>query len=196
MCPWCYLGNVRLKKAIAQLDDPSSVEVRTRSFELDPFATEVPRSNLEYLAEKYMVSEDEAAQMDARLAGLCAEEGVNFAVPRPTANSFNLHRAVWLARDYGAGEALFDKLQFALFREGVDVFGIDHLVAESVAVGVPENRAREVLEGKEFSEEVRADESEAQEIGITGVPFLVLDRKFAVPGAASVEQYATVLRQT
>lgn len=193
VCPWCYIGNVRLKKAIAQLDDPESVAVRTRSFELDPFATEVPRSNLEYLSEKYVISQDEAREMDARLASLCEAEGVPFVTDRPTANSFNLHRAVWLAREHGAGEALFDKLQFALFGNGEDVFGVERLVADSVELGVPEDRVRGVLAGKEFSEEVRADEAEAREIGVTGVPFLVLDRRYAVPGAASVEQYLGVL---
>lgn len=193
VCPWCYLGNVRLKKAIAQLDEPSAAEVRTRSFQLDPFATEVPRSNLEYLSEKFAVSEEDALAMDARLAALCEAEGVPFATRRPTANSFNLHRAVWLAREYDAGEALFDKLQFALFRDGADVFGVERLVADSVELGVPEDRVREVLGGKEYGDEVRGDIAEAEAIGITGVPFLVLDRKYAIPGAASVEQYYGVL---
>ena len=189
VCPWCYLGNVRLKKAIERLDDPASVSVRTRSFELDQFATEVPRDNLEYLAEKFMVSVEEARGMDERLAALAADDGVPFKIGRPTANSFDLHRAVYLAREYGVGEQLFDKLQFALFGEGVNVFDHEHLIAASAELGVPEDRIRALLDGDEFGEDVRRDEAEAQQIGIGGVPFAVGDRTWAIPGAASADQY-------
>jgi predicted DsbA family dithiol-disulfide isomerase len=193
VCPWCYLGNVRLKKAIARLDDPSSVTVRTRAFELNPFDSQVPRDNLEYLSEKYMVSAEEARGMDERIAAMAAEDGVPFTIGRPTANSFDLHRAVYLAREHCAGEQLFDKLQFALFGEGVNVFEHELLVADSVELGVPEERIRGVLNGTEFSDQVRADENEAEQIGIGGVPFAVIDRRWAIPGAAATDQYFEVL---
>lgn len=189
VCPWCYLGNVRLKKAVERLDDPNAVSIRTRAFELDPYASTTPKSNLTYLAEKFGVTEEEAAAMDGRLAGLAKEEGVPFAIGRPSANSFDLHRVVYLAREYGVGETLFDELQFALFGEAADVFDHEYLIAEAVALGVPRERVVALLEGDEFAELVRADEAEAQQIGVTGVPFAVLDRRYAIPGAASVDQY-------
>jgi predicted DsbA family dithiol-disulfide isomerase len=193
VCPWCYLGNVRLKKAIELLDDSTSVSVRTRSFELNPDASTVPRSNLVYLSEKFGITEDEAAQMDARLAGLAAEDGVPFVTDRPTASSFDLHRVVWLARTYEVGEQLFDELQFTLFGDGANVFDHEYLLSKATALGVPAERVEAVLSGDEFAAEVRRDEIEAQQIGVAGVPFAVIDRRYAIPGAASVEQYNSVL---
>lgn len=193
VCPWCYLGNVRLKKAIERLDDPSSVNVRTRSFELDPNASSTPQSNLTYLAAKFGVTEARAAEMDDGLATRAQEEGVPYVIGRPSANSFDLHRVVHLAREYGVAEALFDELQFALFGEGANVFGGEHLLREGTALGIPRERIEALLESDEYADAVRADESEAQQLGVTGVPFAVIDRRYAIPGAASVEQYLGVL---
>jgi predicted DsbA family dithiol-disulfide isomerase len=193
VCPWCYLGNVRLKKAIERLDDAREVNVRTRSFELNPDAGASPVNNLAYLSEKFGVSEPEAVEMDSRLAALAAEEGVPFKIGRPTANSFDLHRVVWLAREYGLGEQLFDELQFSLFGAGEDVFDHKALVGKAEDFGIPVARTREVLAGDEFADAVRADQSMAAQIGVGGVPFAVVDRRYAIPGAASVEQYFGVL---
>jgi predicted DsbA family dithiol-disulfide isomerase len=193
VCPWCYLGNVRLKKAIERLDDGIEVEVRTRSFELNQAASIEPVDNIDYLVEKFGVSRDEAIGMDSRLAGLAKEEGVPFTIGRPSANSFDLHRIVWLAREYELGEILFDELQFSLFGEGANVFDHEVLVAKSVALGIPEERVRDVIGGDAFADFVRADEAQAQLIGVTGVPFAVIDHKYAIPGAASVDQYFSVI---
>lgn len=193
VCPWCYLGNVRLKNAIERLNGAREVEVQTRSFELNPEASMKPMDNIDYLVEKFGVSRDEAVAMDSRLAGLAEEEGVLYTIGRPSANSFDLHRAVWLAREYELGEQLFDELQFSLFGEGANVFDHAVLVAKSEALGIPAARVREVLDGDAFADFVRADEAQATLIGVTGVPFAVIDHEYAIPGAASVDQYFGVI---
>jgi predicted DsbA family dithiol-disulfide isomerase len=195
VCPWCYLGNVRLKKAIEQLGDAGEVEVRTRSFELNPEAGTTPVDNIDYLVKKFGVSRDEAIGMDSRLAGLAEEEGVPYTIGRPSANSFDLHRVVWLAREYELGEQLFDELQFTLFGEAANVFDHEALVAKSEALGIPAARVRDVLEGDAFADFVRADEAQAQLIGVTGVPFAVLNHRYAIPGAASVDQYLRAITE-
>lgn len=193
VCPWCYLGNVRLKKAIERLGGERKVTVRTRSFELNQDAGTTPIDNIDYLVDKFGVSRDEAIGMDSKLAELAEAEGVPFKIGRPSANSFDLHRTVWLAREYDLGEQLFDELQFSLFGEAANVFDHEVLVAKSVALGIPEERVREVLRGDAFADFVRADEAQAQLIGVTGVPFAVINHKYAIPGAASVDQYFEVL---
>lgn len=193
VCPWCYLGNVRLKKAIERLNGKREVIVRTRSFELNQEASTTPVDNIDYLVEKFGVSRDEAIGMDSKLAGLAEEEGVPFVIGRPSANSFDLHRTVWLAREYELAEQLFDELQFSLFGEAANVFDHEVLVAKSVALGIPEERVRDVLGGDAFADFVRADEAQAQLIGVTGVPFAVINHKYAIPGAASVDQYFGVI---
>jgi predicted DsbA family dithiol-disulfide isomerase len=195
VCPWCYLGNVRLKKAIEQLGGGREVLVRTRSFELNPDASKATVDNLDYLREKFGVSTDEAVSMDRRLAGLAEAEHAPFTIGRPTANSFDLHRVVWLAREYDLAEQLFDELQFSLFGSGTDVFDRGILIAKAHALGIPEDRVRELLDSDEYADAVRADESTAAQLGVSGVPFAVIDHRYAIPGAASVDQYLGVLRQ-
>lgn len=195
VCPWCYIGNVRLKKAIASLDDPTSVTLRTRSFELDPTVESTPRPNLERLAEKYGVNSEEAHAMESRIAALAEEEGVPFEFERVSANSFDLHRLVHMAREFELSEQLFDRLQFAFFGEGANVFDHAVLTREAVALGVPEERVAELLVSNDYEHEVRADEEEARRIGVSGVPFAVLERKWAIPGAVATEQYAKALKE-
>lgn len=195
VCPWCYIGSVRLAKAIASLADPGSVRLRTRSFELDPLVSSEPRPNLERLAEKYRVSAEDAFAMEERIATLAAEEGVPFEFERPSANSFDLHRMVWLAREFGSGEQLFTRLQSLFFGEGADVFAGELLVREAAAAGVPEDRATELLASDEYASEVRRDEQAARDIGITGVPFTVLSGRWAIPGAVASEQYREAIEK-
>lgn len=195
VCPWCYIGNVRLKQAIDQLDDPNAIAVRTRSFELDPFAPVEPRPNLERLAEKYGVSAAEARAMEDRVAAQAAASDAPFEYERPSANSFDLHRLVWLAREFELGEALFDRLQYAFFGKGENVFDHATLAHHASELGLPSDRVTALLSGDEFESEVRADEERAHEIGVTGVPFAVLAGKWAIPGAASAEQYRDAIER-
>lgn len=195
ICPWCYIGNVRLKKAIAQLDDPSAVTVRTRSFELDELVPTEPVPNLERLAEKYRLSAEEAHAMESRIADLALAEGVPFEFERPSANSFDLHRTVWLAREFDLGEQLFDRLQSIFFGEGANVFDHDLLVAEATELGVPSDRTIDLLASDDYSDEVRADERQARSIGVSGVPFAVVAGKWAIPGAVATEQYLDALKE-
>lgn len=195
ICPWCYIGNVRLKKAIEQLDEPASIVVRTRSFELDELAPSEPAPNLERLAAKYGVSIDGAMEMELRLAALAEEEGVPFVLERPSANSFDLHRIVWLAREFGVGEELFDRLQQLFFGQGANVFDHALLAAEAEAAGVPADRVAELLASDEYGDEVRADERQAREIGVTGVPFTVLSGKWAIPGAVETDLFHKAVKE-
>lgn len=195
ICPWCYIGNVRLKKAIALFEKPDSVVVRTRSFELDELAPREPAPNLDRLAAKYGVSRVQAMEMELRLAALAEEEGVPFALERPSANSFDLHRMVWLAREFDLGEELFDRLQGLYFGQGVDVFDHAVLTREAEGVGVPTDRVIELLASDEYADEVRTDETEAREIGVTGVPFAVLAGKWAIPGAVATDQFLAALQE-
>lgn len=195
VCPWCYIGAVRLRKAVAAYDDPAAVQWTTRSFELDPFADDVPAPIAQHLAQKYSVSAEEAAQMDARLQALADAEGVPYTSDRKVANSHNLHRVVHLAREFEAGEQLFERLQHLYFGEGADVFSTDLLTREAAELGVPQDRVVDLLASDEYKEAVQSDQNEARQLGVTGVPFTVLARKLAIPGAVSSEQFHDALKK-
>ncbi|MCW3157671.1 DsbA family oxidoreductase [Micropruina sonneratiae] len=195
-CPWCYLGKHRLDTAIAQRPDADRFELRLRSFELDPSASETPEPVHEHLAGKYGASAAQVQAMEARIRDLAVADGLEWSELRSTANSFAVHRLLKYADTQGVGTTFFTALQDGYFAGTLDPFDPDQLVTAATASGLDAAAVRAVLAGDDHADEVRADEAEAQALGATGVPFTVYGRRFATAGAQSVEGYGQVLEQT
>jgi predicted DsbA family dithiol-disulfide isomerase len=196
VCPWCYLGKARLEKALAAFDGRDEVTLTYRSFELDPGWPEelvLPVANV--LSAKYGMSEDQARSADGRVAGLAEAEGLDFNSGRPYGNTFNVHRVLHAGRDAGIGRQLLTAVNKAYFGEGLPVFDAGVLTDVAAGAGMDPGVVAAVLGGDEYADAVRTEESAAQDLGVTGVPFFVFDRRLAVSGAQPVETLAEVLRQ-
>jgi predicted DsbA family dithiol-disulfide isomerase len=196
VCPWCYLGKARLEKALAGFDGRDDVTVTYRSFELDPGWPEelvLPVANV--LSAKYGMSEDQARSAEGRVAGLAEAEGLAFNSGRPYGNTFNVHRVLHAGRDAGIGPQLFTAVNQAYFGEGRPVFDAAVLTDVASRAGMDPGLVAAVLGSDEYADAVRAEESAAHDLGVTGVPFFVFDRRLAVSGAQPVETFAEVLRQ-
>jgi len=194
-CPWCYIGAARLTKAVAASPHAGSVDVVTRSFELDPQAPTDVRPLREFLAAKMGVTTAQAAQMEGQMSALAAQDDLPYAADRVHGNTFDAHRVHHLARSLDLGDAVFRALQEGLFSGRKDAYDHAFLIEAAVGAGVARPRVEEVLAGGEFADAVRADEAEARRLRITGVPFAVLDGRLGVPGAVSVEGYAQAIEQ-
>jgi predicted DsbA family dithiol-disulfide isomerase len=197
-CPWCYIGKRRFESAVAQLPHP--VEVTWRSFELDPGAVagraRSDRSYAERLGAKYGKTVEEAQGMLDSMTATAATEGLDFHFERVQAgNTFDAHRLLHLAADRGVQDALKERLVHAYFTEGAPVDDHPTLVRLAVEAGLDRDEAAQVLTAGTFADEVRADEAEAHALGITGVPFFVLDRRYGVSGAQSAEVLLNALRE-
>ncbi|WP_438488620.1 DsbA family oxidoreductase [Streptomyces sp. S186] len=192
-CPWCYVGKARFEAGLAAFAGRADVEVVHRSFELDPAApppTDIPV--LDMLAAKYGVSREQAEAMEARVAEAAAGEGLDYRSDRVHGNTFDLHRLLHLAKAHGVQDALLTALYRANFAEARPLGDAAVLTGIAVAAGVPEEEAARVLADPDaYAEEVRADERTAAELGATGVPFVVIDRRYGISGA----QPADVFRQ-
>ena len=208
-CPWCYVGKRRFEAAMQSFAHANKVRVIWRSFELDPGA---PREHTEpqpeLLARKYRTSVDEARRMNARMTDAAAAEGLTFALDQvKVGNTFDAHRLLHFAasedtrQDRAAGgeslfrEALGERLFAAYLGEGASLGDTDTLVTLATAVGLDEAAVRSVLSSQAFADAVRHDEAEAQTIGVTGVPFFVLDGKYGVSGAQSPDVLGAALSQ-
>ena len=102
VCPWCYIGNARFSRALADFEHRDEVDVVYRSFELDPSIPEGRATPiLDVLASKYDMSEAQARQAEARVAALAEAEGLDFTVDRALGNTFDAHRLVHLGREHG-----------------------------------------------------------------------------------------------
>ncbi len=192
VCPWCYIGKRRLEQAIAESAHPADVTVTYHAFELD---AGTPRGDgqtvLEWLAERYGTDLDGAREIAERPATLGRPDGIEINVDRQIrANSFDAHRIVALGLAQGGHAlqaAVLERLYSAHFSEGKPIDDIETLQRLGAEAGLDGRRLSAVLAGNEYSKQVRADEVAATDIGVTGVPFFMANRRVGLSGAHSVE---------
>ena len=195
VCPWCYIGKRRFEAALLRFPHP--VEVEWKSFQLDPTATTAPAgAHVAHLAQKYGRSLGEAQQMVDGVTAAAAGEGLEFRLDQAqSGNTFDAHRLLQLAKDHGVQDALKERLDKAYFTEGEAIADHDTLLRLATEVGLPSDEVSQVLATDRFAADVRHDIAEARELGINGVPFFVIDRRYAVSGAQPAELLRSALEQ-
>ena len=198
VCGWCYIGKRRLETALAQFEHRDDVTVLWHSFELDPTAPAVnPQRTVEMLAAKYGTSLEEA---DSRLAGItqvAAEEGLQYDVADARGgNSFDAHRLIHFAAEQGLGEQVTERLFSAQHCEAEATGDRETLVRLATEAGLQSDDVRAVLDSDRYADAVRADEQAASQIGVRGVPFFVLGRRYGLSGAQPAEVLVQALQQT
>ncbi|MBF6174385.1 DsbA family oxidoreductase [Nocardia blacklockiae] len=198
-CPFCYLGKRRFEQALAEFPHSSEVDVVHRSFELDPT---LPRDHsgpvLAHIAEKYGISEAEAAANERGIAAQAEAAGLRYRTGgRDFGSSFDMHRLLHYALARGRQEQLLDALYRGNFADERPLFGdAERLVELAVEAGLDETDVRAVLADPEaYADAVRADEEQAARFGARGVPFFVFDRRYGVSGAQPPEVFTQVLER-
>jgi len=198
VCPYCYVGKRRFEKALANFEHKDKVTVEYHSFQLYPHAqSHTDKNAYDYLAEIKGITREDSAQMHKFVVSMAAKEGLeyNFDIAKP-ANTFDAHRVIQLAKTHGLGaeaeEALFD----AYFTRGRNI--ADHATLGEIGegIGLSKQVVSEMLASTALSENVLADIQLAQQLGIEGVPFFLLDGKYGVSGAQRVELFSQALRTT
>ena len=195
VCPWCYIGKRRFEKALTSFDH--RVEIVWRSYELNPGAPPLREgSSVERIARKYGMTVEEAAAQYERITDLAAAEGLDYHLDRArSGRSFDAHRLLHLARERGIQDAVKERLLAGYLQEGVAIGLSDELAPLAVSAGLDADAVDAVLASDTYGEEVRVDEARAEEIGITGVPFFVIDGRFAIPGAQDPDTILAVLER-
>ena len=192
VCPWCYIGKRRLEQAVAESAHPADVAVTYHAYELDPH---VPRGDgqtvLQWLADRYGTDLAGAREIAERPATIGRPDGVDIEVDRQLrANSFDAHRMVALGLAQGGPAlqaAVLQRLYSAHFSEGKQIDDIETLQRIGGEAGLDGRRLSAILAADDFAEQVRDDEATAEDIGITGVPFFMANRRVALSGAHSAE---------
>jgi predicted DsbA family dithiol-disulfide isomerase len=197
VCPWCYIGKRRLEAALARFPRQDAVTVRWRSYELNPSAPKTAtESTREMLARKYGVGLEQADAMQARVAGLAAQEGLRYRLDltRPE-SSFDAHRLIHFAETRGLQDAMKERLFAAYFTEGASIGDRKTLLGLAKDVGLDGNEAGAILDGDAFADAVRDDVRQAGQLGIQGVPFFVIAGRLGVSGAQSADTLLEVLEK-
>lgn len=197
VCPFCYIGKRRLEEALEETGLKEKTEVVFKAFELDPNSPDASDESMQVvLAKKYGMSLEEAKKMTDNVKVQAKTVGLDYDFDKMTpANTFRAHRLAKLAEQEGIGAELSERLLQAYFIEGQKIGTNDVLLDLAEGVGLARDRVKEVLEGDEFTEEVRYDIAEAGKIGVRGVPFFVINRKYAISGAQPAETFAEALRK-
>ena len=195
MCPFCYIGKRKFEKALAQFPHKDKVNVIWKSFQLDPTTITDPTLNtIDNLAQKKGWSKEQADQTIAHVTGIAKQVGLDFHFEKAVvANSLDAHRLSHLAKKYGKQNELEEKLFSAYFIDGKNTADFNTLLQIATELGLDKTEVSALLKSNTYTNEVYHDIKQAQQIGVNGVPFFLLDNKYAVSGAQESETFLGAL---
>jgi predicted DsbA family dithiol-disulfide isomerase len=198
-CPWCYVGKRRLEGALQRFPHAAQVKVTWRAFELDPGAPperDRTLSHAERIARKYGMSVAQAQKSTDHLVEVARAEGLAFDfVNIRSGNTFDAHRLVHLGHERGLQGAVKERFLKAYFEQAELMSDHGTLLRLATEAGLDASEVTDVLAGDSYAAAVRADEAQARELDISGVPCFVFARRFAVSGAQSSEVMLKALQQ-
>ena len=198
MCPFCYIGKRHFEKAIAQFEQTHSIEIEWKSFQLDPT---IPKSVekvsvYQYLADAKGISFEESKKMHDNVVQSAKNVGLTYNYDNAIiANSFDAHRMIQFAKSVELGDQVEEALFKAYFTDGKNIGDFNDLMDIGESIGLNKLDLKAVLESEQFANEVKNDISEAQKIGVRGVPFFVFDRKYAVSGAQPISVFIETIEK-
>ncbi len=190
VCPWCYIGKRRLEKALESLQGEVEARIEWLPFQLNPDMPAGGIARADYRRAKFG-SVEKGRALDARVAQEGAGEGIAFAFDRMqrTPNTTAAHQLIDLAQKQGKGNAVVDALFRAYFEEAKDIGDVE--VLKSIA----EREAVTGWPGKENIGEVKEKEERVRDLGISGVPTFIFDRKSGISGAYPPDMLAQSIRE-
>lgn len=197
MCPFCYIGKRNFETALEQFSNKNGIEVEWKSFQLDPSLPEVQDSNYtDYLMVSKGLGRPQVEGMLNNVTQMAKGVGLEYDFERAVmVNSFKAHRVLQLAKMRGLGDAAEERLFRAFFTEGRNIADDDTLLELGKEAGLNETEIRSSLSDERYSDMVRQDIQEARAIGVTGVPFFVFNRKYAVSGAQPPQAFLQTLEK-
>lgn len=197
VCPFCFIGEAHLNGALEKFEHADDVEIEYKSFQLMPEGDYVPgKAYAETFSDMKGMPVAQAEALLKNVTESASRSGVeiNYAIAK-LANTFDAHRVFQYAKEQGKGNEFFQRAYVAHFTDGEILSDTDTIVRLAEEVGLDGAEVRKIVEDKTNTEKVQQDISEARSVGVQGVPFFVIDNKYAVSGAQPVEAFSQVLSQ-
>ena len=199
MCPFCYIGKRNFENALAQFSRADELEIEWKSFQLDPTIPKMKQrvDVYEYLATSKGISIEDSKAMHENVVRMAKSVGLEYNFDRAViANSFDAHRLIQFAKSKGLGDEIEETLFAAYFTNGLDMSDLDTLAEIGGSIGLSPIELETILHSEDFSSEVQNDILEAQKYGVRGVPYFVLDDKYAISGAQPSSVFLEALEKT
>ena len=198
MCPFCYIGKRHFEQAIEKLPFKNEIEVDWKSYQLNPEYHNTSNETVyDYLSRSKGMPIEQAKQMTKQVSDMAANAGLTIDFDKNIpANTFDAHRLIHLAAKHGLQDLAEEKLFEAHFVNSKNIGEYNVLVELAIQIGLDKSEAESVLKSDQFAEAVRYDVYESQNLGIRGVPYFVMDRKYGVSGAQPVQAFTDALTQS
>jgi len=197
VCPWCIIGYKKLEKAVQEFEGRARFELAWHAFELNPDMPPEGQDVNEHMAQKYGTTPEQSQVNRQRLkdAGAGLDFEFNYHDGMRMVNTFDAHRLLHWAGETGKQTALKLALFKAHFTDGKDVSNHETLAEIADSVGLDKDRTHDLLSKNLYADDVRAIEAQWQDRFITGVPAIIFNKKFMVPGAQEPETFANIIEQ-
>lgn len=199
-CPWCYIGKRRFEAGVAEFHTAHpdvEIEVESHSFELAPDTPlDFVGSEIDFLVKHKGMPRDQVEGMLGQMTELGKADGITFdfnAVKH--ANTARAHRVLHLAKQEGLQAETLDRLFRAYFSEGENMSDVETLARLGAEAGLDADAVRAALDSEELGAAVQADIDRARALGVTGVPFFLIEDKYGISGAQASDAFAGALEQ-
>lgn len=191
MCPFCYIGKRNFEAALEKFADRDHIEVIWKSYQLDASIPDVPTENYQdYLVERKGMSAGQVKRMLENVTQSAKEAGLDYNFDKAVmVNSLSAHRLIQFAKTKGLGDQAEESLFLAFFTEGKNIADFNTLTQIGKEIGLDETELKTAFTDEKYAALVNQDIQEAREVGVQGVPFFVLDRKYAVSGAQPAQAF-------
>lgn len=194
-CPYCYIGERKLEKAIEEIDNNIDIEIVFKSYQLNTNAVKHEGEDINKLiAKKYGITYEDAKANNDAIINSAAEIGLNYNFDILTPNNTAMaHQVAKFAKDNGKEKVVVERLFKAYFEEGADLGELKTLLSLSKEAGLDIKNLKKALKNETFLAEVLMDQKKAHELGIQGVPYFIINEEITVSGARSIEHFKEVL---
>lgn len=198
-CPFCYIGKRKMEAALEEFGHRENFEIEWKSFQLDstiPKNIDQSIGIYQYLAINKGISLKESKRMHDQVSKMAKEVGLHYDFDKAKiSNTLDAARLLHFAKNYGKQDAVKEKLFAAHFVLGLDIANHETLLKLAVEIGLDAKTTREMLETQMYLDAVCNDITEVKNIGISGVPFFVIDRKYSISGAQDVKVFLDVFEK-
>jgi predicted DsbA family dithiol-disulfide isomerase len=195
MCPFCYIGKRKFETALAKFPHKDNVQLVWKSFQLAPNLKTQPDKNIhQFLSEHKGISIEQARAMNNQVTHMASQVGLVYNFDKAiAANSFNVHRFIHFAKQQGKQDEAEELLFRSYFTDGKNIDDYPTLIELGTEMGLDTISLKTALENGSYADDVKADILEAQQLGVSGVPFFILNRKYAVSGAQESQTFFEAL---
>lgn len=199
-CPWCYIGANRFGAAVEQFkaENPEvEFEIEGHSYELAPDTPlNFEGSEIDFLVKHKGMLREQVEDMLGQMTGMAAAEGITFDFEKVAhSNTAAAHRVLHLAKSQGIYDEVLARLFKAYFEEGVNVGDPEQIAKVVEEVGLDPEEVQDAFEDESYGEAVERDITRARMLGVTGVPFYLINEKYGVSGAQQPEMFVSAFEQ-